>query len=274
LICAIRVGQSLSGAELRQATMLLQRDLFMPVRREGFRIEAEGNPDEASSIWQRALLDRSASIRELARYSLGKIGAFYTAGFYRLNLAEKGISLSAASGLAECGDETDLAFLRSLLTHQQPRFRRVAIRGIARIAREGAVEHLARSLRDRSPSVVREAGRRLEEFLGDVRGESLFAIVNEADSENARRCAVQLIFYKGKWQSLPWLIHTAFQADDAIASLARRFIEAWFTPPLCNKVFTKPSAVEKQAIDEAIDGMRTQQGDSFLARVQEWLRAV
>jgi len=67
LTCAKRVGQDLSGEELRQATIMLQQDRFMPVRREGFRIEAEGNSGEASSIWRRALLDPHASMRELAR---------------------------------------------------------------------------------------------------------------------------------------------------------------------------------------------------------------
>jgi hypothetical protein len=84
---------------------------------------------------------------------------------------------------------------------------------------------------------------------------------------------VQLIFAKGKWQSLPWLIRIAFQADEATASPARRFIEAWFSPPLCNKVFTKPSSDEKKAIEEAMDGLRPKQNDTFLAKVKEWLRA-
>jgi HEAT repeat protein len=271
LICAIRVGQSFTGPELRQAMILLQRDRFMSVRREGFRIEAESNPGEASSLWQRALLDSHASIRELARYSLGKMGPFDAAACYRRVIADKGISLTSASGLAECGDETDLSFLRSLLTNPQPRFRRLAIRGIARIVREGAVDDLVRLLRDSSPNVVREAKRQLEEFLGDVPGESLFAIVNEANNEHARRCAVQLIFDKGKWQSLPWLIRIALQADEAVASMARRFIEAWFSPPLCNKVFTKPSAAEKKAIDAAMDGPRD---DMFPAKLRGFLRAV
>jgi HEAT repeat protein len=274
LMCATRVGQSLSGPELQQTTMLLQRDRFMPVRREGFRVEAEGSPDEAANVWERALLDSHASIRELARYSLGKMRTLDAAAFYRQALAENSISLPAVSGLAECGDQEDLLRLRSVLAHPQPRFRCVAIRGIARIAREGAVDDLLRSLRDSSPSVVREAKRQLESFLGDVSGESLFAILTEAHSENTRRCAVQLIFDKGKWQSLPWLIRIAFRGDQEMALVARRFIEAWFSPPLCNKVFTKPSAIERQAIDEALHSLRPSQDDLFLARVQEWLRQV
>lgn len=274
LMSAIRVGQSFTGPDLRQATMLLQRDRFMPVRREGFRIEAESNPGEASSVWRRALLDSHASIRDLARYALGKMGSFDAAVFYRQVIAEKGISLPSASGLAECGDQTDLASVRSLLSHPQPRFRVVAIRGLARIAREQSVNDLVGSLQDGSPSVVREAKRQLESFLSDASGDCLFAIVSEAKSEHTKRCAVQLIFDKGKWQSLSWLIRIAFQSDGAVASLARRFIEAWFSPPLCNKVFTKPSAAEKDAIDQAIGGLRTQDEDWFLVKVQQWLGAV
>ncbi len=274
LMCANRVGQTLSGPELHQATRMLQRDRFMPVRREGFRIEGESNPGRASSIWQGALLDSHASIRELARYSLGKVAPFDAAAFYRQVIANKGMSVPSVDGLAECGDETDLSILRSLLTNPQPRFRRVAIRGIARIVREGAVNDLVRLLWDSSPSVVREAKTQLEEFLGDVPGESLFNIVNEAGNELARRCAVKLIFDKGKWQSLPWLIRIAFQADEGIASMARRFIEAWFSPPLCNKIFTKPSAVEKKAIDEAMNSLPISINASFAGKLQEWLRIV
>jgi HEAT repeat protein len=274
LACAKQAGRSFSGPELWHATKTLQQDRFMPIRREGFRVEAEGNPDGAPSVWKRALLDPNASIRELARFSLGKIGAFDGAGFYRQILARNGISLPGVSGLAECGDRTDLATLRSLLAHPLPKFRRAAIRGLARIAKEEAVVDLVRALRDRIPSVVREAKKQLMNFLNDVPGDSLFAVVNEADTEHARKCAVRLIFNKGKWQSLPWLIQIASQEDEAVASLSRRLIEAWFSPPLCNKVFTKPSTDERQAIHEAMGRLRRETDVEFSAKLHEWLREV
>lgn len=273
LICASRVGQILSAPELCQTTMLLQRDQFMPVRREGFRIDAASNPNEASNIWKRALLDSHATIRDLARYSLGRIEAINFAAFYRRHLSENDVSLSAVSGLAECGDDTDVTFLRSLLIHPRARFRRVAIRGIARIAREGSVDDLVRLLRDRSPSVVHEARIQLEAFPDSVPGETLFALANEADSDHAKQCAVRMIFNKGKWPSLPWLIRVAFSMDESTAPLARKFIEAWFTPPLCNRVFTKPLAAEKMAIDEAIDGLSPHQGDPFQEQVTKWIQS-
>lgn len=272
LACAKLARQCLVGPDLHQTTIELQQDRHMPVRREGFRIEAEGNPDAASSTWRRALLDPHASNRELARYSLEQIGAFDAAAFYRQRLSEQGISWPAVSGLADCGDQTDLSILQCLLAHSQPKYRRVAIRGIARIARELAVDDLVRMLRDRSPSVVREAKTQLQSFLNDVPGEAVFSIVNEADTEHARRSAVQLIFDKGKWQSLPWLIRIASLVDEAVALSARRLIAEWFSPPLCNKVFTKPSVAERKAMADAMETFP--KDDQFFGEVQKWLRAL
>jgi hypothetical protein len=85
---------------------------------------------------------------------------------------------------------------------------------------------------------------------------------------------VQLIFGKGKWQSLPWLIRAASVVDEPIAALARRLIEEWFSPPLCNKVFTRPATAEQKATDEAIEELRRRREDEFVWKLQGWLRAI
>ncbi len=274
LACAIQVCMIFSGSELQAATVMFQHDRFMPVRREGFRVETVTDPDSAAKIWRRALLDSSASIRELARYTLGKVEDFDAGAFYRHYLAENGVSYVAVSGLAETGDQTDVATLRSLLNHPRPRFRCMAIRGIARIAKDDASGDLVRSLWDSSPRVVREAKTQLKPFVNNIAGETLFEIVSQSGVESSRRCVLQLIFEKGKWQSLPWLIRIACLDDDSLATKARHLVEEWFSPPLCNKVFTKPNASERRAIDAAIEASRRKPEDKFLERVQECLEPV
>lgn len=274
LTSARAVGRILSGSELHRAIKVLQQDRFMPVRREGFRIEAEHNPLAASSIGQRALLDPNFSIRELARFSLGKLGAFNTADFYRRIIAENGLSLATANGLAECGDEADLAALRSLLMHPQTKFRVAGVQGVARIAKERAFENLVRALQDESPSVVREAKKQLEPYMSEVHGEVLFAVAKEASGGPAKRYALELIFDMGKWQSLPWLIRAASLPDETVASLARRLTEAWFSPPSCNRVFTKPTVAQRKAVDEAVEELQRKPGDTFLQKMRGWLQSV
>lgn len=274
LTCAKWVGQSFSRQELQWTMATLQHDRFMPVRREGFLIDAEWNPDEARSIWQRALFDHHASIRDLARFSLRKLGVRELAQFYRRNTAEQGLSLPAVSGLAECGDQRDLDTFRSLLLHSQPSFRLVGVRGVGRIAKEQAIDVVLRSLRDTSPKVVREAERQLGAYLSDVPSEALFAIVEEVERKPVGQYAVGLIFSKGKWESLSWLIRIASLPDEGVASSARRLTEAWFSPPLCNEVFTKPTAAQRKAIDEAVEELRERLDNAFLQKLQGWLRVV
>lgn len=274
LHCAKRVGDCFLGPELHEMAARLRQDRFMPVRREGFVIEANSSPDATAGIWQRALLDRHASLRELARFWLGKTASFDAASFYRRAVSEDASSLPAASGLAECGDEKDLAAIQRLCVHPQVRFRLAGVRGMARIARERAVDELLQALLDASPKVVREAKRQMEPFLSDVPGAALLAIVNEAQAEHVKTCVMQLIADKGKWQSLPWLIKAACVADDEVAATAWRLAEAWFSPPLCNRVFTKPTLDERMAIELAMEGLRAPRDAAFLVKLREWLQAV
>jgi hypothetical protein len=64
-----------------------------------------------------------------------------------------------------------------------------------RIANQGTSRFCEASVptRNGSPSVVREAKRQLESFLGHVSGDCLFAIAREAEGEQARRCAVPAV---------------------------------------------------------------------------------
>jgi hypothetical protein len=78
-----------------------------------------------------------------------------------------------------------------------------------------------------------------------------------------------LIVGKGKWQSIPWLIRIASLPDENLASTARQFIEAWFSLPLCNKVFTMPSQDERREIEAAIS-----QGvnEDLRVKLRTWLQ--
>jgi HEAT repeat protein len=259
----------MTGEELRKTVKRLQEDRQMPVRREGFLGEVAYSPDNAVPVWTRALLDPNASLRELARYYLEKAGAFDVAAFYRQRLADNPILLAPVSGLAECGGSTDLLALRGFLTHPQPKYRHAALRGVARIAGEGAVADLVRHLNDPSPSVARAAKRLVQPFLHILRGDTLLGVIQDGDQEHARRHAIQLIVGKGKWQSIPWLIRIASLPDENLASTARQFIEAWFSLPLCNQVFTMPSQDERTELEAAIsEGVN----EKFQTKLRTWLQ--
>jgi HEAT repeat protein len=230
----------------------LQSDLSMPVRREALRLHAERFPSQAKETWRKALLDRSYSIRELARFELQRLGTFDAAGFYRQAVSEYPKCFAAVEGLAETADSSDVPFLKVLLTHRFPTRRFAAVRGLGRVGGESAVSELVQSLRDVNPRVVREARRSLQSHLGSVQGEVLLAVALEAQQTYARHTAISMIADMGKWRSLPWLIKAASTDDNNTAGFAAQMIEDWFTPPKCNRVFTRPSSDEANLIRDAL----------------------
>jgi len=228
--CRVRRRRPLENTP--QIIQRLQQDRYMPVRREGMSLEAEVHPDRSQEVWQRALLDVNASIRDLARFHLQKVSGFNGAEFYRHWLATKGPSIAAISGLGETGDSSDLALLRGFLKSDLPSWRQTAVRGLAALGKEAVAPELAGCLRDESTGVIREAGSKLTPLVNSVPGEMLLDIVWEGNSEQARQTALRLIFEKGKWDGLPWLIRAADHRDASVAKKAQSFIES-----LCEKAF-------------------------------------
>ena len=108
-------------------------------------------------------------------------------------------------------------------------------------------------------------------LLNSVPGPLLLQVVLDSESQLAKLTALRLIFEKGKWDSLPWLIRAADHFDALVATNAQSFVEAWFTPPLCNRVFTKPSHSDGQAIDEAVSVKKESLPKPFLEKLEGWL---
>lgn len=252
LACSRCLPQFFEADALSAELSKLVNDSFMPIRREALRSQAEHFPAHAISVWRQALLDAHRSIRELARYSLSKLGEEDHADFYRRVISEQPNSLAAVDGLAETGDTSDITFFRQLLKHELPSRRCVSIRGLSHVAGEAAIPELLDLLRDESRSVVREAGKELTPNLYLVGGERLLAVALEAPTLFARQTAVMLIAAMGKWSSIPWLIKATSEAKGEAARHAEQLIEEWFYPPKCNRVFTRPSENQRQSIEEAL----------------------
>jgi HEAT repeat protein len=270
LICAERVVDCFHGNELSRTLADLERDPAMPVRRSAYNSLASRNPKSAADIWQRALVDPHRSIRELAQFRVAKMG---------LNAAEcyrkiQGIELfpPAISGLAECGDSQDLSRIRAVLDSVKPVLRKAAIRGVARIAKAKAIPDLLRSLRDSNRSVIREAARQLRPLLSDISADSLVEVVRETHSDYVARQAIRLLFEKGKWQGMSALIQIGLGDNTELAGQARGFLDSWLKPPLCNRVFSRPTVAECREIVDRLDEIPTDTADRLFERLREDVR--
>jgi hypothetical protein len=108
-------------------------------------------------------------------------------------------------------------------------------------------------------------------LLNVVPGETLLKVVLQGNSGQAKQTALRLIFEKGKWDGLSWLIRAADHQDESVAANAQSYIEAWFSPPLCNRVFTRPSLSEEKAIEDAVSAKKESLPRPFLNKLKGWL---
>ena len=157
----------------------------------------------------------NASIRELARFHLGKLGEVDWPEVYRRALIEHPQSLAALSGLGETGDRSDLIAIRGCLDSPLPSRRRAAVRAFAKVGEESALPDLLRYLQDDSPAVIREVRKHLEASPSSLDGEWLCRVATEDHRHHVRETALRLINAMGKWAQ-PALAHPGLCA-------ARRF---------------------------------------------------
>jgi HEAT repeats len=266
------VRSCFSGEALEDILGSLRRDRFMPVRREALIIQADESLDSGRSIWHHALLDDNASIRELARFYLAKLQEADWPEVYRRAIIDHPQSVAALCGLGETGDRSDVTAIRGYLESPLPRLRKAAVRAFANLGRESVVADLVGYLQDDSPTVVREVSKPLQALPSALDGERLYGFVMADDRQHVRDSALRLMFATGKWRSLPWLIRCTAHRDSQTAEHAQELVEAWFTPPRCNRIFTRPSLAERQMIIVALDDSRQLIDRTFVEKLELWLK--
>ncbi len=269
--CAKNICDCVSHSAAGELAVRLQNDRFFPVRREGFAIEAEIRREKQVEVWQRALFDKSASIRNLARFQLRNAPGFDIAKRYRDSLADGPPSVAAISGLGETGDASDLLLIRRLATSGHPEIRKAAVRGLALLGNEKCLSDLLSLIEDTSPGVVREASRALTKFADEISADLLFRLVMESSQEYTRQAALRLIFRKGKWSSLSWLIRLADHRVNSIAMTARENIETWFSNRSSYRIFTQPSPDQRKEIREAFSTKAESLPRPFVERLALWI---
>ncbi len=120
LQCCQHAATAFEPNQLRVVLRRLTADQFMPVRRAALVVQADQFPHLACNTWQQALFDCSRSIRELARFSLERLGYTEFANNYRDVIAKQPSSLAALQGLAETGEASDTELFLDLLRHSFP----------------------------------------------------------------------------------------------------------------------------------------------------------
>lgn len=247
-----RIGEVLSGPELAEALASLDRERSGSVRREILRVAVRSLPDASERLLYEALLDRSAAVREEARYWLKHRGTIDFAQYYRdqIGIAGSAALSSAIMGLGETGGAADAQTLVAYLSHSLASARRASVRATTALDSEGSSDRLLEMLNDPSAGVSAAAAKALRPWAPSIGAEELSRIFRSAPTRHGRRHAIRLMAITGKWDGIGYLLELAGDDDCEVAALASAYVHRWITR--YNRSQSVPSAAQLSRIEAAL----------------------
>jgi HEAT repeat protein len=244
----------------------MQQDRYMSVRREVLLARVERQPETAVGHLERALMDRSAAMRELSRFYLAKFGQPAQPTRYRAALAERIEIAICLAGLGEIGEVCDLPLIVPFMRNGTVATRTAAVRAAGRIDAALVREDLLAGLSDPSKRVAQAAAEGLQRCLGEVEADALWGVLCSAP-QHGRVAALSLLDKLGGWTAMPYLIRLAADADENLALRARGLIERQY-----NRLYMQPGQADRQKVLIALGEVRTNLPIDFLAVFEPWFR--
>jgi hypothetical protein len=212
----------LRGARSAQPPALIAAtsDPSAPVRIAAFERLVEA-PDRVAlrPTFIRGLLDRSGSIRAIARHWLSRSGPFDAATFYREAVARRESLSEAIQGLAETGQPDDAAELVLLTDHPRAAIRERATRGIARLLGAEALDALVAMLNDPTERVARAAALLLHRRASAALCQRIWPLVPGSPPKRTARLLWLLDTAPG-WEGLEFLLRAVAEPGHVGAQAA------------------------------------------------------
>lgn len=230
----------LRGEELKKVLLVFVNDTVMQVRRAALTCLAERFQDLARPYLEKALLDRHSSLRETARFLIGRLqpGHNFRNVYVKLIDSARGWMLTVAiAGIGECGEIADADVLARYLNDALPRNRRAALQASDRLNPAGVVPRLLEAIIDDSPSVSRTAATILRRHSLGMHGEPLIALAQIEQKTHAMCNLLSLVSQVNSWRAVNSVLGACSHKDPKIAEHAKRCLCGLvcrpFTPTGC-----------------------------------------
>ena len=255
--------------ELENSLKWLQRDYSMPVRREALIATIERFTDRAHHALTEALLDRSVSVRDFARFLLKKEGEQDFATFYREAIQSEHELATAIAGLGETGNAQDVDTLKPFLQSPESSVRHFAIRSVGALAGDRETETFLELVKDGSGKVSFEACQALKRRCHLIAFDELMSIFRTEVRRRTLRAIVDLLDDAGSWTGIPFLLEAAVNPNEHVSNLARQRILARI-----NRVFTRPNATDQSNIIASLERFGCQLPAEFVEEFRSWMHAI
>ncbi|MBB4637392.1 hypothetical protein [Longimicrobium terrae] len=258
---------TLEDEDARRLHAYLRLDRAAVIRARGLELAVRVATDPEWML-REGLVDRSAMVRQTARFHLKTVAPLDVAAFYRERITADHPQLAVAvAGLGETGTAADFGILSAQLNHRSAAVRRAAVRAPDRLAGGSEVEVFLAALNDASGGVSRQAVEALRSRRSLVPAGRLAALA-EADEAHVRRNAFRLLQTGPAWSAIVWILRGCADDDPRIALAAQNHLRRW--RPRLNRTAAQPSMAQKLAAREAMN----EAGDRIPPSMKDWLHFV
>jgi HEAT repeat protein len=255
-----------AGADVAHRTAVLERllrdDPVPAVRRLILAVLSEHMPERVAGLFPHVLLDRAASVRGLARF----VAHAHQLPLVPRDLYVQGLAgglprqLGAAiEGVGETGTRADADLLAPFLRVERPGIRRSAVRALAKLDADRAIQSAIAALGDDS-SLVRSV---VADILSTNANRVDFDIVNRRvrslSDPRARRQLLRVFKDAPKWEAAVFLLEAHTDPDDGVRTLASRLVDRWIDK--FNRSQTQPTATQLQRIGVLLDSVASRMPD-------------
>ncbi len=204
-------------------------DPFASVRHVALIALATHFRDEATPQLESAVMDRSAAIRDFARFEIRKRGEVDFAWMYREAIAGAStVRLAAAiAGLGETGERSDAEAVLPFLEHPNASVRLASVRTVVHLGGERFIQEVLPRLSDPATSVASLAVKMLSRYVAAIGGVELQTRFRASAEPRIRVNLLRMIAALPKWESIRMLLDAATDRDAAVASVAREYVLRW-----------------------------------------------
>lgn len=197
----------LSGSDRLEAADAIARSRAVPVRKIWLHHLMEEKPDVAVQELTALLTDRSGSLREFARYHLGRLAPMDFSAYYLAALANPKVEPWALRGLAEVSPQAAYQEADIRLQSSFPSIRQAAIECLNPAILGDYLDYLLIQFSEKEPGPAKAARKRLHEIRPLVGAHLLLhRDLMSGFPLEAERTLIRMAPYFTKWQGLEFLL--------------------------------------------------------------------
>ncbi len=246
----------------------LEKDTFMPNRREILNLYIELFPKFSDEKLINGLFDPHPSIRYDARYYLSKKKVIDFPEKYReaINSSTGKNLIGIIGGLGETGDLNDAKLIAKYLKHRIAKIRKASIKAIAKLSADNYKESFLKLIMDDSPRVSKEAALALLQCRYQSIVRELWDTFEKSDKIHVAKNILFIASKLSKWEGIIYIIEALASQHEDIKEIANDYLNRWLWN--FNRSFTKPSNNQKEKIVSLLQTHRNEIGDRRLKTIE------